>query len=1037
MGRLVVFSLIALLGACSSPEHTEPDVEDVNVPADLGLADVPEDLGNSDIGEPDADPAPEGRVPIDLDSYVEGAIPGASVRAFVATTPEQLVKGVGARGRVGDYVIENDLARFVIQQPDRQMSPCSHSGNVIDAEYLGAGSGGDVLGEVCMFLNADQTFLPEEYEILHDGSEGYAVVAVTGRTAILDFLNFRSMAGMINESLANRIRVLPNDLMPLDITVYYVLLPDTNGLRVLTALRNRSEEQVDVVFANLVMTDGDGSYFNPLASTGGFGYGSGGSAFSIQPDRVPFIAYATKDAGFAYVPTPDPRIQADLPSGGSSITISGVAAVLVGLTDLINTLLATPEQLSRRAGVLHIAPGAVDVVDHRIFAGDGSLSTMLDTIYSVIGMDTGTVSGRVVDTAGAALEGVYVSAIDEKERTFNQTRTGADGAYEMALPGGAYTLVARLEGQISTTPLEIAVTDGASTADSDITMTLPATLNVRVRSPDGLPIPARITLICADGCANKPTSQERDMNFDGLPSNFAAVGWVDISGDHSVSMPPGDYQVVVSRGLEWSIWPQDAPTNGGFPITLVPGESIDIDAELARVIDSTGTLSGDFHIHAIASADSNVPDEERVLTFLAEGVHVLVSTDHDAITDFAPAIASLGAGQEIVSIVGSEITTSDTGHFNAFPLVMDPEHRRGGALDWGANEEPSLAPADIFEWIRAHPGEQVIQINHPDSSFLRYSDVLRGLSYGDPTRMRVQSSSYDPATGANDIWSDDFTALEIMNGHSTGRFWGVGRWWLTLLGRGLKTTGTAVTDTHRRYGDMLGGVPRTFVNLPEGKDSPATFDSDAFVASLNQGRAFGTNGPFVRVEATNQEGASGGLGDTLATAGGTVTFQITVEHADWMQVDTLDVYMNVDAAVTAPGEYDTSAIPPTLTFPIAMDEDDLETIAEGQSAHRRYRKVIEVEIDTDVDAYVVFVVHGDNSPAIYPVVLGRSVKAFAFTNAVYLDADGGGYDNPHLAERAATAAPRPFVQGDRLDLVPGALTPDDVTRIFHEISCEH
>ncbi|MFU8803592.1 MAG: carboxypeptidase regulatory-like domain-containing protein, partial [Bradymonadaceae bacterium] len=788
--RRVLFLLIAFsLSACSSTEHADPDVHDVQSAPDLGSDDgsATHDADHGvDADDPDATPMQPTRVPLDLEPYLEGIEPVQGARAFVATTRDDLVQGGGARGRVGDYVLENDRARFVIQQGDRFMSPCSHSGNIIDAAYLGPESAGDVLGEICLFLNVDQTFLPEHYEILHDGSEGYAVVAVTGRTALLDFLNIKSMiATRVGEGLADRLQARPDGLMPMSMTIYYLLLPGELGVRVFTAMRNDSTEQLDIVVAYLIVTDGDGDFFNPLSSLGGFG-SAGGDLLALQPDRVPFLAYLADRASFAYMPRPNPILRADLPAGGSTITISGVAAVMVGVPDLLNTLLSSREELSRREGVLHIGPGEIDVAEHRLFVGDGALSTMVDVIYETLEVDTGNLSGRVVDSSGAAVSRAYVSAIDEKDRTWNQTRAGVDGIFSMALPGGDYTLVARLDGQVSTSPTPATITAGDDTQIGNLEITLPALLDVVVRTPDGRATPARITVLCDGPCPNKPTSQEEDTEFDRLPGHFGAVGWVGVSGDQQVSLPPGDYRVVVSRGMEWSVWPSDAPQNGGFPVRLEEGATIALEAEIARVIDSTGHLSGDFHVHAIASADSNVPEEDRVRTFLAEGIDVIVSTDHDTISDFGPAVEALDAGAEIVSVIGSEITTSDLGHFNAFPLAVNSAHRRGGGLDWGDGESMALPPAKIFDWIRSIPGEQVIQVNHPNSSYLRFSDVLRGLTYGDPVPMRVQSSSYDADTNINDLWSEDFTAMELMNGHDLPRFWAVSRWWLTLIGRGLK-----------------------------------------------------------------------------------------------------------------------------------------------------------------------------------------------------------------------------------------------------------
>ena len=96
-------------------------------------------------------------------------------------------------------------------------------------------------------------------------------------------------------------------------------------------------------------------------------------------------------------------------------------------------------------------------------------------------------------------------------------------------------------------------------------------------------------------------------------------------------------------------------------------------ATLGRIVDTTGWMSADLHVHAINSTDSAVRNSLRAANFLAEGVDVLLSTDHEVITDFAPIVRELGAEQLMATMIGEEVTTFSHGHFNAFPLVRDRE----------------------------------------------------------------------------------------------------------------------------------------------------------------------------------------------------------------------------------------------------------------------------------------------------------------------------------------------------------------------------
>ena len=987
---LLVVATALLIGlGCSDDETDEPDV------------------GTDDVEEPETDTgddASDDHVDIDLDDYLDDAPdPDGTSAVFEASDGDPFPDGPSATGRPGDYILENDIVRFVVEQDERNISACPWGGNIIDAEYRAGDYGGDILGEICLFLNADQTFQPDTYDILHDGSDGAAVLAVTGETEILDYLNVEAMIAQMAPSLADFFELKPDDLLPLTITKYYILRPGDAGVRVVTAMRNDGDDRLDIVPSHLFVSGADGSYFNPLSSLGGFGYVDRGLA-DPNPDTLPFLTLLSDEASVSYAPTPDDRLDDDLPIAGAYLTIFNVVASVLGQTDIIGTLTASEDDLADREGVLNMEPDDVEQIEYWAYVGDGDLSTTTDVIYDQFGVETGTASGRVIDDTDNPVDGIRISAVDDDGRTMNQARTDTDGDYEMALPPGDYEFIARGDAGFAAEPPSAGVDIGESNAVDDLVLERPATLDVSVETPAGEPTPARVTLVCDGECPDKATSNVRDVTFDGLPDEFGAVGWVGVDGELELSVPAGSYDVVVSRGMEWSVWPDDTFETGGHRIDVVPGETVDINAEIARVVDTTGALSGDFHVHSLASLDSTTPKKDRILTFLTEGVDVVVSTDHDEIADYGPAVDELDAGDEITTLVGTEITTIDLGHFNGFPLMLDEHHRRGGAFDWGAGNDDAHPPQAIFDSIREHPDEQVVQLNHPDSSYLSYSDVVRGISYGDPDRLRVQMPDHDPDTGDTGIWSEDFTAMELMNGPNQERFYGVARWWLTLLGRGHKSTGTAVTDTHTRYGRVLGGVPRTFTFVDDDLDTPSTFDTEHFIESVNDRRAIGTNGPFVRVEATNDSGDSATFGETLETGDEAVAFEITIEVPEWVDVDTIEMIKNSEDVVTDPGEYDTDPIPATATHSVDLTDDELETVATGDDAHRRYRTTVDIDVETEDDAYVVFFIRGSES--MYPILADDEIEPFAFTNPIFLDSDGDGYSDPHLAELAESEPPQ-------------------------------
>jgi hypothetical protein len=162
---LLIAALIA--GGCDD-DKSKPQQQPVNnaAPVDAGdgedasegedaaddapeAEDVPEDTGPR--------PEPGTRVEIDLTPHLgPGPNPAGAVRVFESAAQEDLVPGEALLGRVGDWVMENERVRFVIERDERVIGPCPYGGNIIDAATREGGefTGQDVIGEVCMLMNA-------------------------------------------------------------------------------------------------------------------------------------------------------------------------------------------------------------------------------------------------------------------------------------------------------------------------------------------------------------------------------------------------------------------------------------------------------------------------------------------------------------------------------------------------------------------------------------------------------------------------------------------------------------------------------------------------------------------------------------------------------------------------------------------------------------------------------------------------------------------------------------------------------------------
>ena len=106
----------------------------------------------------------------------------------------------------------------------------------------------------------------------------------------------------------------------------------------------------------------------------------------------------------------------------------------------------------------------------------------------------------------------------------------------------------------------------------------------------------------------------------------------------------GEQHLYISRGPEYEIETVD--------VQVKPGETAQVTARLKRVVDTSDYISGDFHLHARPSLDSSLPIDERIRSVIGEGVELLVSTDHNFVTDYRPTLDAMGVEDWATSNIG-------------------------------------------------------------------------------------------------------------------------------------------------------------------------------------------------------------------------------------------------------------------------------------------------------------------------------------------------------------------------------------------------
>jgi hypothetical protein len=450
----------------------------------------------------------------------------------------------------------------------------------------------------------------------------------------------------------------------------------------------------------------------------------------------------------------------------------------------------------------------------------------------------------------------------------------------------------------------------------------------------GLRIPGKLTFVGVQG-TREPHLSKGDIGREEDESLAAYNRVFSIDGVGVVPIPLGTYDITASRGPEWTISTQR--------ITITH-DGAEIHARIRHVIDTPGWVSGDFHVHASPSPDSRVPMRDRVYEFVADGVDMIVATDHNVVSNYAPVIADLHAEKLLASSTGDEVTTGSWGHFGAFPLPEEMESEGHGAIPVRRR-----TAADIFRNIRETAPGAIIDVHHPRLEKATGYFILGKFD-----------DENDESTRKG--FSYDFDAIELLNGYQDTNRKSIERVmkdWFALLDRGHHITATGNSDTHHLTYN-LGGYPRNYVLVPD--DDPAKVTAQDVAKGVKAHHAFFTTGPFIDFHI-----GTAGIGDLAHAPGGKATAQIRVRAAPWVSVSRVILY-------------------------IGGQEAKRWVVEKSEQIVRFDEKY---DLDVPRDTYVVVRVEGDGSLA--PVVGGGSaatVHPFALTNPIFLDANGNGVCDP-------------------------------------------
>ncbi len=666
----------------------------------------------------------------------------------------------------------------------------------------------------------------------------------------------------------------------------------------------------------------------------------------------PYMGWADDDA-VSYA--------AEAPSGPMSALFATAAAFGFTNPEVSGVLPLAGEEVAFAAGEReHLM---------RIHVGGNGIEGLRRAIARTDGISTRTIAGTVRNADGSPAQGARVHAQTTGAEPSYLTRvtSATDGSYALDVPAGQdVQLRAYRSGDGITEPLVV----DATTETAELQLPAKGTIRVLARDADSqVPLPVRVQVLPeAAGFQPPDNFGEPRVPFD---DRLHVVFPSD--GDVTLAAPLGNNRVVVSRGYEYDL------VDGVVAVAM--GPPAEVNANLRRVVDSTGVMCGDFHIHTHRSPDAPDSPEFKLRSAAGDGVELPVRTDHEFVAAFEPVVQTTGLGNWLYGLSSLELTTFSWGHFGVFPIEPDPNLPNDGAILWNGVDESGaveiLEPVPVFEMARARPGDPEVIIFHPrerpgsGGGFDSISGGAYFMGIGRLGALQVANTGgvdYDPATDTirrTDIdratwWDTEFKAVEVFNDSSfeenrrnAGRIHAGGDFsdvigtvddWFGLLNSSERDGVFAVgsSDSHSIMSGSPVGYPRTclFVDTDDPQDLRADSSTPQTIKSLvRTGRVVINGGMYVTASASSGEGP----GQTIAGTG-PYTINVTVQAPLWVgNVELIEMWVSTAGIVTN----------------TAIASNPNPSLDNG--AVLRFSQPVEVPSDAD---WVIFHARGDYDPTI-------------------------------------------------------------------------
>ena len=790
---------------------------------------------------------------------------------------DDLILGPYAESRLGDFLLDNGVVRFAFQRPGSATGWGVFGGSLVDVDSK--------QGDSSSYTNQDlfQELFPHCNLRAFKAKE--ATITSVGSETEPGILTIRGTDGgfPLFDSL------LPSEPLNIEVTLEIKLAPNSNRLELTHRVKDRKLDETRDLFCGLIMVPGD--------------------------QNRPSVPNEAKDIAEISSPISELFITSNNNSGmfirrkeGTFDLIAPAREVVVLNTEKRPFLANDTREEEYIIGVG--SAGDIESVwsvlrEQR--SEDPSLRVVrlnLDTdlSFDLFQNDVTVKIGRRTDGSTEIIP-------------FTEARFDADSFASVSLPDGSYKLQLML-GELLLSEEELEVSG-------------PLSQKLQVSGFGALELESRAEFLDSRTLSSPVRISLLNGHDTSLESSIRLRRYV--RARETFLVPSGDYTMVASRGPEFELQVQN--------ITVPEGAVASYQVKVIQSVDSTGWVSGDYHVHGARSMDSTASRKMRVIGAIAEGLDILVATDHDVSTDYGPIAKELGLNELLHTIPGIEISPL-YGHMNAYPMPIEEKEPYWSLRWWEYDSNEKFAgvhdPATLVDEARLQ-GAQIVAANHPRDN----QAVFDYLSLMENGSVRARWPGFDAFELMNDTSTDDIPKL--MDD------------WLALISADRRITAIGVSDSHGEFGL---GYSRTYTAA--SMDDPAQIDETELWSSLKAGRAIATTGPFLRIVArSGDETAS--LGQVIQTST-TVTFNFEVHGPSWMKIANAELLENGETL-----EY----------FPVP------------DSPTGGFREKFSFDVNPTKDSVYILRVNGKPGQR-HPFVI--NAEARAVSNPIYVDVGGDGFN---------------------------------------------